>query len=263
MTGDRSVLQNYKNTESFPIVGSGGNLVCVGSGSVKFSTRITNGTLKLNNVRHVQGLNHNLISTFRLLSEGGVHFDQLGPTLRFASSGKEVAMVRPLNGVYHLVGSAQVSTDPEVSGQALGTVAPNRPQPTRTTAFASLSLWHRRLGHLNPINIRKAAKHVQGLDVSDLDMNSGDKFSACWKAIAKQQPHRSRPDTRTTQMGDRIHADLIGPITPESVEGFRIKAFHVDGGTEFSATLKRLEEQGTEIRVTPAYTPSSNGLAER
>ncbi|KAL5606063.1 uncharacterized protein BROUX77_003256 [Berkeleyomyces rouxiae] len=306
MTADRSLLFDYKRIESSPIQGSGAILRCVGKGTIRINTRSPDGnkvTLVLPDVRHVLNLPRNLLSTSQLWQHG-VHFDQRVPALIGPNSDQELAIVRPLHGVYHLLGFAEPVPTDQLSSLALATIARNRPQPKPTSAPADLSLWHRRLGHINPANVKKTAAHVLGLELANLDMSSGDKCVPCWTANPSHYSHHERPETRTKRLGDRVHADLIGPVYPESPEGYKyvlmvvddatrykwveflkskqadevlqkmlnilrtrfdakIRAFHVDGGTEFTSVLRLLEDQGTEVRVTPPYSPSSNGLAER
>ncbi|KAL5606035.1 uncharacterized protein BROUX77_003228 [Berkeleyomyces rouxiae] len=306
MTADRSLLFDYKRIESSPIQGSGAILRCVGKGTIRINTRSPDGnkvTLVLPDVRHVLNLPRNLLSTSQLWQHG-VHFDQRVPALIGPNSDEELAIVRPLHGVYHLLGFAEPVPTDQISPLALATVARNRPQPKPTSTPADLSLWHRRLGHINPANVKKTAAHVLGLELANLDMSSGDKCVPCWTANPSHHSHHERPETRTKRLGDRVHADLIGPVYPESPEGYKyvlmvvddatrykwveflkskqadevlqkmlnilrtrfdakIRAFHVDGGTEFTSVLRLLEDQGTEVRVTPPYSPSSNGLAER
>lgn len=49
----------------------------------------------------------------------------------------------------------------------------------------------------------------------------------------------------------------------EKQSGHIIRAVHTDGGTEFNKALSFLDEQGVDTSITTAYTPQSNGLAER
>lgn len=49
----------------------------------------------------------------------------------------------------------------------------------------------------------------------------------------------------------------------ERQTGHLVRTVHTDGGGEFRRAMAYLEGQGVKIEITTAYTPQSNGLAER
>ncbi|KAL2885556.1 hypothetical protein HOO65_070018 [Ceratocystis lukuohia] len=111
MTGNRSLLANFKPIERMPIEGSGGMLYTQGVGSITINTRTSAGTkvlLTLEDVRLVQGLSKNLISTSQPWQNGVVHFDQRVPALKRSHSEDELSIVRLLGGVYYILGFAEV-----------------------------------------------------------------------------------------------------------------------------------------------------------
>ncbi|KAL2887337.1 hypothetical protein HOO65_050458 [Ceratocystis lukuohia] len=219
--------------------------------TITINTRTSTGTkvlLTLEDVRLVQGLSKNLISTSQLWQNGGVHLDQRVLALKGPHSEGELAIVRPLGGVYHILGFAEVQPEPS----ALATTAQNRPQPIErsSTAPTKLSLWHRRLGHISPSYIQKAVSRAKGLDISDADVKSGDKCTPCWTANPAKQTYATASETRTQKIGDRIHADLIGPITPASSEGYRYVLLIIDDATRHVWTKLLVTKQADNVPNT-------------
>lgn len=49
----------------------------------------------------------------------------------------------------------------------------------------------------------------------------------------------------------------------EKQSGHTIRKVNKDGRKEFRRVLEKLEGDGVDISITAAYTPESNGLAER
>ena len=302
MTPNREYLQDYTPTERIYIDGTLGNIYTEGKGTVTFNSRTSDGakvTITIKDVYHVIGLKHNLIAVSQLL-QYGVKPDFVDLSLQSTRDNTEIAVIRTTDGVYYLFGEAEIARP-----VALHTVRANRPQADTDRNFADIRLWHKRFAHVSPGKIREAVKHSLGLELRthDSDFSSGDKCTSCWRANPQSLPYKNT-DNRTSTPGDRIHADLIGPIRPTSIEGYnyvllvvddatrhvwtrflttkkadevleqltnlitrqfnnRIKALHIDGGSEFNFITKTLEQQGTEIRITPPHSPSSNGLAER
>jgi hypothetical protein len=75
-------------------------------------------------------------------------------------------------------------------------------------------LWHQRLGHMGCSLLKPTQKHSTGME--NIPFESTIAYEACY--IAKSQPIISREETdRATTPFGRLHIDVFGHITPESV----------------------------------------------
>ena len=79
---------------------------------------------------------------------------------------------------------------------------------------------HRQMGHISPNAAKTLVKngHVTGLT---LDMSSEASFcEACAKAkpMRKTVPKECR-GPHTTNIGKKVHSDVWGPATPQSLDG--------------------------------------------
>ena len=81
---------------------------------------------------------------------------------------------------------------------------------------SSLKMWHKRLAHNNFTDISKLVEHVEGMRISD---SSVDVCEICELNKAKKQPIAKDCTTRAQAVLDIVHTDILGPITPEAVDG--------------------------------------------
>ena len=66
----------------------------------------------------------------------------------------------------------------------------------------------------------------------ELDLNTKPEFcKACVKATAAQQPFPKESSTRATVYGKRVHWDLWGLASVQSISGNRYVAAHIDDAT--------------------------------
>lgn len=172
-----------------------------------------------------------------------------------------------------------------------------------TAQKLSLDAWHRKMGHLGPDNIRKAAGMVDGLEFAD----SGEvSCHACKTGKAKAQ-HKSSIPLRSTERGAYLHFDLGGPITPTTKRGYkywliivdditkmtwvfllrhkseafarlkqhfawiynqtgiRVKRLRYDNGGKFTSGAMHDFCKNTRVQLEPTdpYTPQQNGTSKR
>lgn len=87
----------------------------------------------------------------------------------------------------------------------------------------SSQLWHARLGHINSNYITKTAKVTKGLDVNPAikDARTGDiiKCDGCQVGKLAKLPVPVRTSERATVVGERVHADICGPVGQETFSG--------------------------------------------
>ena len=84
----------------------------------------------------------------------------------------------------------------------------------------SLLLWHRRLGYASLGKIRQAIKTTKGIDINIPTIKKLPFCEAC--AFGKSQKVISRSlQERTDRPGQKLHIDLVGPITPVGIGNVR------------------------------------------
>ncbi|CAN0023517.1 unnamed protein product [Pylaiella littoralis] len=88
------------------------------------------------------------------------------------------------------------------------------------TATTSASVWHRRLGHMNPRNMEKGNGVEYTGTISGCDICSVTK--------SKQQAHPKKSTRKTTRPMLLIYTDIMGPITPAAKGGYRFVSKFTD-----------------------------------
>ncbi|CAN0443731.1 unnamed protein product [Pylaiella littoralis] len=93
------------------------------------------------------------------------------------------------------------------------------------TATTSASVWHRRLGHMNPRKMEVLRKK-KGNGVEYTGTISG--CDICSVTKSKQQAHPKESTRKTTRPMQLIYTDLMGPITPAAKGGHRFVSKFTD-----------------------------------
>ena len=74
------------------------------------------------------------------------------------------------------------------------------------------------MGHNNFTDLSKLAEHVKGMRISDSSVNV---CQICELNMARKQPIAKDCTTRAQAVLDILHTDILGPITPEAVDGHK------------------------------------------
>ena len=155
---------------------------------------------------------------------------------------------------------------------------------------SSLKMWHKRLGHNNFTDLSKLVEHVEGMRISDSSVDVGE---ICELNKAKKQPIAKVCTTRAQAVLDIVHTDILGPITPEAVDGHKYAIGFVDSFSRYCTvyfmksrdeTLEKFQQlcsdigqpltlvsdfkkfarlKGTRLENSAAYTPQENGKIEK
>ena len=126
-----------------------------------------------------------------------------------------------------------------------------------TNIKESLTLWHKRMGHLGVDALRK---YLLRLGISYIDDISSDSYcETCQLAKATKQYNRiPRPRPATKYL--EIHTDLVGPITPHGFQGEKYFFTFTDGATRetesYTGTEKREWLQHLQTYYARAQTLS-------
>ena len=93
------------------------------------------------------------------------------------------------------------------------------------TATTSASVWHRRLGHMNPRNMEVLCSK-KGNGVEYTGTTSG--CDICSVTKSKQQAHPKKSTRKTTRSMQLVYTDLMGPFTPAAKGGYRFVSKFTD-----------------------------------
>ena len=99
-------------------------------------------------------------------------------------------------------------------------------------ASSNLKLWHDRLGHNNFQDLIKLQYHV-GMQIDKND-SSGLKFDTCELNKAKRKAVPKDSVDRANNALDIVHVDILGPVTPVSVDNHRYAILFVDSFSKYS-----------------------------
>ena len=110
-----------------------------------------------------------------------------------------------------------------VLGKSEG-VSPDSGSGVAYTATTSASVWHRRLGHMNPRNM-EVLRSKKGNGVEYTGNISG--CDICSVTKSKQQAH-PKQSTRKTRPMQLVYTDLMGPFTPAAKGGYRFVSKFTD-----------------------------------
>lgn len=156
------------------------------------------------NVYHVPTLTATLISVSQLVNSGHiVRFADNQWTVQHGKGGQDMCCAREVNGVYEIL---TPESAPLTSATESAFVAALRRNP------APLSVWHRRLGHLNLAACRRLASSpaVRGVVILQDDHPPACKSCALAKVTTAPAPStRSSPDEVANGV---CHLDLSGPV---------------------------------------------------
>ena len=102
-----------------------------------------------------------------------------------------------------------------------------------------LTLWHRRLGHLNFPDLRAYLKH---LEISYFDNSENHICESCLRLKATKRYNRN-PQERAGEIYQFVHTDLVGPITPLGFGGKRYFVTFTDDATRYTEIFTCAEKK--------------------
>lgn len=191
--------------------------------------------IKLTNVLLVPGMRRNLIASRRLAKNGAKLVTEGNMTNVYIRG--ELAMQFELNedNLYELIQDQELQECHSVDHSL------NKDEEAL--------YWHEVLGHLSVSGLKKLQD--QGLINTHLKGDEHFECIACEKGKATRKPFKNvQKEVKTTKVGELIHSDLCGPITPESLTGKRYFVTYTDDFTRYTNTyfLDKKSEQIDKYR---------------
>ena len=195
----------------------GSTTTCASYGKVKLRLENDN-TLTLDKVYYIPSFTYNLISIGMLNKDYIVAFDQskIDFTPRAPNSVGMTIHCSNNENIYIL------SADKTQVGYA------------NAAATTDSKLWHERLGHRSLETIKAILSKDKLFPDNKLDE---DKCEACILAKSRKQSAPRVAENRATRNLERIHMDLVGPITPMSISGYEYFLIVVDEFSRYTWTF--------------------------
>ncbi|KAJ9544368.1 hypothetical protein OSB04_024075 [Centaurea solstitialis] len=260
VTRQRNILFDYVvRAEGFVKLVDKRRLPIIGYGSM------TNGEHVIKNVRYVEGLPFNLLSSSQFCDGGFlVKTFILGSNVE-DEDGNVILRARRNGHLYTTMFYAVL--------QQLETVV-LLAKATKEESW----LWHQRLSHQNFRDMNKlVSKHlVNGLPETRLSKDT--LCSACEKGKMKKSSHPPKMETNCHHPLDMLHMDESRKAKSDAAEviiafikriqvllGRQVKKLRSDNGTEFRNVKLQsfLEEVGISHNFSAVRTPQQNGVVER
>lgn len=213
--------QHFATFEQFPIpqrVQTAGNEVisAYGSGRVDIEVFINGrwSSAVLNDVWYVPDARHQLFSVRKAAEQGNdITFDNKGVIVRHKG---QIAATGKLRGPIYIMNIRVKSPKSQV-------------EVYLATPEEFLQGWHERLGHQDKRHIRNVLSRF-GIAVKCSDTASF--CDGCVLGKSHRKPFRSR-DERPVTVGEVIHADVNGPMSVNSINGFRYYVVFKDDYSRF------------------------------
>ncbi|KAJ9552834.1 hypothetical protein OSB04_016879 [Centaurea solstitialis] len=230
MTGRKELLSNYReeygdsvkfgNNELSPVVGHG-DIVCK--------------DITINNVAHVEGLNHNLFSIGKFCDKDlEVNFNKRRCAVR-TEWGRELLVGTRKTNLYTI---------------KLRHMLANKSQCliTKKSSHQSL-LWHRRLSHLNYRYLDRLVKERLVSGIPMIKFEPDQMCSGCAQGKMKRASHPPKPEQGSKSPLSLIHMDLCGPMKTVSLAGRKYVLVIVDDYSRYTWTrfLKTKDETSNLI----------------
>ena len=197
----------------------------IGTGIISFTIRDNHGTQLPVNMRAlvVPGLGRNIFAPTAELRNGVRFVLEKKPYLTIRGTVIPLKQDPRDQGMCSLDITFQRDSH-GVLGKSEG-VSPDSGSGVVYTATTSASVWHRRLGHMNPRNM-EVLRNKKGNGVEYTGTISG--CDICSVTKSKQQAHPKKSTRKTTRPMQLVYTDLMGPFTPAVKGGYRFVSKFTD-----------------------------------
>ena len=240
MTSNKDLLSNLQNATGKVVAANGGTLDIVARGTAIIQPKCMEEIVTISDVKLIPGLTSNLLSVSRMVEKGyTVQFNTKGCKV-YNPSGKLV-----LTGIHN---NNQFKVEQ---------VANNMQEALSCNTAESFELWHKRMGHLGAVNLKKLAGGLAtGITLKNMD---GADCRVCPLGKHSKLPFPKK-GSRAENVLDLVHSDINGPMETHSLGGHRYYITFIDDKTRriFVYFLKTK----SEVEVFEAFK-RFHAMAER
>ena len=280
IVSDKSVFADFQEKHDIVLSPNGGQSEVKGLGSVEieaYNTKNQKVRLLLKDVLYVPQYKFNLLSIDKILEKGhSILFKEQSASLKLCSSQNYFDLERK-DRLFFLRADFV-----------------KRDKICSSVKTEDSELWHKRLGHLNMNDVRKTIPTLKACELGVCEV--------CAMCKITKVPLPKETEVKSKKPLERVFVDILGPLNPASVHGYRYvlmlvdeyskfkavkflrvksealekfkefvaeqgcpKTLRSDNGTEF--TNKNFKNFCTENRIRQEFTvpetPEQNGMAER
>ena len=216
MTGIKALLSDFEEKAGPKVsYGDGNTGHTLGYGNINL------GSVIITKVALVSGLKHNLLSVSQICDRGyHVDFYEEHCEVISKSTGKVVLIGHRNNNIY------EASLSANSDGRKVCLTA-------KMSSEESLN-WHKRLSHLNLININELIRKdlVRGLPKSILNLEG--LCDSCQKAKLRKSSFKSKTESSVMDPYHLLHVDLFGPVNVMSIGRKKYALVIVDEYTRYT-----------------------------
>ena len=218
-------MREFKTLSTPREITTAGKHTGIGTGIISFTIRDNHGTQLPVNMRAlvVPGLGRNIFAPTAELRNGVRFVLEKKPYLTIRGTVIPLKQDPRDQGMCSLDITFQRDSHGEL-GKSEG-VSPDSGSGVVYTATTSASVWHRRLGHMNPRNM-EVLRNKKGNGVEYTGTISG--CDICSVTKSKQQAHPKKSTRKTTRPMQLVYTDLMGPFTPAAKGGYRFVSKFTD-----------------------------------
>lgn len=174
--------------------------------------------LTLKDVLYIPELRRNLLSIKKMTKEGvEVKFSRGGILALISFNGEIIGTAKNTNGLYEWRMSHYEKAAANLSAKQ----------------EADLELWHKRFGHLNFQSLCLLSRNDMVKGLPNFSGTAAMDCVGCIQGKQSRQPFSGHRE-RARRPLERIHADVCGPITPQTWDGKRYFVTFTDDFTHFS-----------------------------
>ncbi|UYV74280.1 hypothetical protein LAZ67_11002829 [Cordylochernes scorpioides] len=207
--------------------------------------------VQIRDVLHVPNLRSNLLSVCELTKRGN--------TIIFNNEGAKI-----FNKENNLIAEAQIKDRMFITEAGLridNSRKPDNAMATSNTSNDKISIWHRRLNHLNQAYMKEMTQGnlVYGHDIKYRNLPECD---SCIMGKLSSEPYNPVTRNNTTEPLELIHMDLCGPMANKSLGGSRYFFVLVDDFSKrtFVYFLKTKDETFDRFRYFKARVENELNL---
>lgn len=231
---DKQLMHEYID-RPIRIGGSTSEGVSPGRGKVRLRLANENKDgviLNLKNVYYLSSSPSNLVSLI-LLNDHGIYYNNEKEKLYEKSSGRILASAKRWRKSFVLK-LLNLSDAAANLTQAHGNVHQGPiVQQTTTPTNLPLTIWHKRLGHLNLPALRK---HLQKRHILFHNDSKDGFICDSYQQAKATKTYNRTPQERLRIPFQFIHTDLVGPISPTGFSGERYFFIFTDDCTRYTET---------------------------
>ncbi|KAG9387657.1 hypothetical protein A1F94_000549 [Pyrenophora tritici-repentis] len=276
---DRSKFQILHDTAPATINTGAGPITAKQVGTIQITVVTSEGVLNkvsFTNVLYAPDMFVSVLSHSKLRAKN-LYYHGWDSKLYLMPSQQEIAFTPEIDKIPTLL---LANTELEAARAfAFATAATTNPTgvlaPYREITLQEL---HELFGHADPKALKLLVANTTGLRLTTTQAFSCE---ACMLSKSKKQISRRSP-ARSTTFLHRIHIDIVGPVTPEGVNGERYWILYTDDYSRYrwidftdckaaitSKLIQHLDKMETQhhdkgiiSEPSTAYTPHQNGVAE-